>query len=135
MRKQMFLAGFLILAVLLVSPFSSEAQTTKRVQFARGKTSATVTGTLKGYKGQIVYLVRVKEGQTLMTEQVGNTNGHYVTVGINDPNGEEINDADASCNNYKTVENTKAGDYKITVFECMKADEWHGTFKLKISVK
>lgn len=135
MKKQTFIASFLLFALLLVSPFSAEAQNAKRVKFARGATSSVVTGTLRNYKGQIVYLVRVKEGQSLMTEQVSNNNGHYVSVGITDPDGEEINDADASCNNNKTVENTKAGDYKITVYECMKADEWRGTFKLKIAVK
>lgn len=135
MKKQIIIAGFLMFALLLVLPLASEAQTAKRIKFAKGATSSVVTGALKNYKGQIVYLIRVKEGQTLTTEQVSNTNGHYVSVGITDPDGEEINDADASCNNNKIVENTKAGDYKITVYECMKADEWRGTFKLKVTVK
>jgi hypothetical protein len=129
MRKKLLILSVFILLALAPNIFGQKAQ---RITFKRGATVAVVSGYLKSYKDQKVFVIRVRKGQTLNTEQVGS---NYITVGIESPSGEEINDADASCNNRKEITPTEAGDYKITVYECGKADEWRGTFKLKISVK
>lgn len=105
-----------------------------RVKFAPNATSAVVTGKLSNYKGQQTYLLEVRKGQTLQVEQL-NPGNKRVTLGITAPNGEDASDMDLSCNNKKTVKPTLAGDYVISVHECMKADEWKGNFKLKITVK
>lgn len=134
MKKQIQLLTLGI--VLLFSAGVVFAQKTTRLKFARGATVLTASGRLNGYKDSRVFLVRLRKGQTLETEQIKNQNSsHYITVALKAPSGEDAGDSDASCNNRKTVAPTQAGDYRITVFECQKADPWRGAFRLKIKVK
>ncbi len=126
----------LIMLVLLFVPISVFGQKTQRVKFAKGATSANVTGRLNNYKSKVVFVIRVKEGQTLTVEQIKPDNSsNYVTLIITSPSGEDVSDAEANCNSNKTIESTAAGDYQINVTECMKADAWSGNFKLKFTVK
>lgn len=60
---------------------------------------------------------------------------HYITFRITNPSGKNATDSEANCNNRKKIENTSAGDYRIEVAECAKADEWRGSFKIKFSVR
>lgn len=113
------------------SPDSAE-----RIKFKPGATSANVGGTLKNYEDAKNFLIEVKRGQTLRTEQIKEDNSlKYVTVEIQDSKGEYVGDSDASCNNRKEIKLTAAGDYRIKVKECQKADAWRGEFLLKISVE
>ena len=134
MKKQ-----FLILFTLvsLAFPTASFGQKAVRVKFAKGATEAITTGSLKGYKSKaVVFMIRVKAGQTLSVEQLMSDNStNYATFGITNPSGEDVTDAEANCNNRKTIENTAAGDYRIEVTECAKADAWSGSFKVKFTVK
>lgn len=105
-----------------------------RVTFAPGATSKTVTGQMNGFNSTRVYIIRVKRGQTMAIDQVGG-GSHRITIsGITDPAGNEVSDMDMSCNSRKLVELTKMGDYRITVRECVKVDEWRGTYKLRFQV-
>jgi hypothetical protein len=123
--------GFLFLvAIILFSSLAGAAQT--RIRFARGATSAVVTGTLRGFNSERVYVVRVRRGQRLRVEQIGST--HPVTTTLTDPAGEDASDMDASCNSRKDHSPTKRGDYRITVVECRKADRWRGRFRLRVRV-
>ncbi len=131
---------FLILAVFFVLAFVALpnvfAQRATRITFKRGAKQAVATGNLYSYKGKKVFVIRVRCGQTLTTEQFrSDSSSHYITVFITDPNGKDVNDSDASCNNRREVSPTVAGDYRIEVVECQKADAWRGSFKLKVSVK
>jgi len=108
------------------------AQKATRIKFARGATSKVVSGTLNGYKDKHNFVIRVRAGQALHTEQVGN---HEITIFIADPTGEDTDNSDASCNNRREVTPTVAGDYHIQVVECMKADHWKGAFKFRVTVK
>ena len=117
--------------VLLLTTFAF-AQHATRIQFAHGATSKVVSGTLNGYKDKRNFVIRVRAGQTLHTEQVGN---HSITIFIADPSGQDTDDSDASCNNRREVTPTVAGDYHIQVVECMKADRWKGTFKFRVTVR
>lgn len=109
------------------------AQAIERIRFARSTTSAMVTGVLRGYEAEKLYVLRVKDGQTLYVDQVVNDT-KLVTVTIVDPNGQPISDQDASCNNHKKIFPTVAGDYKVQVVECRKTDAWQGKFHLKVEV-
>jgi hypothetical protein len=103
-----------------------------RIKFAPGKTSAVVTGTLSGYKSKRVYVIHVRAGQTMTTENVGS---HHITLAIEGPPGSNYEqDMAADCHSTNEINPTDAGDYTITVTECMKADRWKGTFKLKVAV-
>lgn len=121
--------------VLSFASISVFGQNPVRVRFTKGANSAFVMATLKNYDSKTVLVVGVKKGQTLHIEQIENeTNRRYVTLIITDPNGEAVTDREANCNNNKTIENTLAGDYKIEVIECPKAEAWSGKYKLKFTV-
>ena len=114
----------------------ADAQTVKRITFARRATSAVVTGSLRNFQGKRYYVVRVRRGQTLRIEQLREAPSHNeITVFIKGPKGDDVSDADASCNNRKEVTPTVAGDYRITVVECQKVSEWSGTFQFRITVR
>ena len=108
-------------------------QTLQRIKFQRGAVSKEVTGTLYSHWNTRTYFIRVRAGQTLRTEQVGGT---PITITITDPNGTHLEgDADASCNNRHEVSPTKAGDYRIGVIECRKAEPSRGRFTFRVTVR
>lgn len=107
----------------------------KNIKFETGATSTVVTGDLTDYVDSDSFLVSVKQGQTLSTEQVKEKDSNeFITVVIADSKGKYLGDSDALCNNRKEIKATAADTYRITVTECVKADPWRGQFKLKISV-
>ena len=122
----------IILAITAFFATAAFSQTT-RINFKKGATSAIVTGTMKGYKSVRNYVIRVREGQTLNTEDIGI---NHITLGIEGPPGSGYEqDMAADCHAFNEISPTSKGDYKITVTECQKADLWKGSFKLKITVK
>lgn len=131
--KQVLLTVFIALGLMIVTPSAMLAQKPTRIRFARRATSATVIGALNGYRSRRVYVIKVRSGQTLSTTQVGNS--HNITIYIKNPAGEDVGDSDASCNNRREVSPTEAGDYRITVVECMKADPWTGRFRFRVTVR
>ena len=134
MRKKLLIVSvFVLLAFGATNVFAQKAQ---RITFKRGAKQAVATGNLYSYKGKKVFVIRVRRGQTLTTAQIrSNSSNRYISVSITAPNGEDVSDSDASCNNRKEVTPTVAGDYRIEVVECMKADQWRGSFRLKIRVQ
>lgn len=128
--KLVISAAFLLL--LIGSALSTaNAQGPVRIRFKKRAESSTVRGTLSGYKDSRAFLIRVRPGQTLRTEQVGD---NEITVYVTDPTGENVGDSDASCNNRREIRPTIAGDYKLIVVECQKADDWRGSFRFRVSV-
>ncbi len=121
----------LVLGIFTVLSTVALGQKT-RIKFAPGKTSAVVTGTLNGYKSKRIYVIHVRAGQKMTTENVGS---HYITLAIEGPPGSNYEqDMAADCHSTNEIDPTAAGDYTITVTECLKADRWKGTFKLKVAV-
>lgn len=123
-------------AVVLLAFGTAIAQRPVRIKFERGATRAVVSGYLSGYKSKQVYVIRVRSGQTLRTEQkmVRRRSGS-ITIFVKDPAGEGVGDSDASCNNRREISPTVAGDYRIEVVECQKADPWRGNFRFNITVR
>ncbi|HVE58545.1 MAG TPA: hypothetical protein VNB22_17055 [Pyrinomonadaceae bacterium] len=131
MRK-IFQSSAVAVILLMTATFAFSQQ---RITFKRGAKQATVTGNLNSYRGKKVFVIRVRRGQTLSTEQVKpDASNRYITVSIKAPNGGIVGDSDASCNNRKEISPTRSGDYRIEVYECQKADAWRGTFRLKVRV-
>lgn len=110
---------------------------TENIKFQPGATSEVVTGNLTGYTDSKSFLISVKPGQTLNTEQIKEADDStaYVTVVIADSSGKYLGDSDASCNNRKAIKVTAAAEYRITVTECTKAEPWSGQFKLEVSAE
>jgi hypothetical protein len=128
------LIGLLLTAAFtFVAVRDSDAQST-RIKFRRGSVSATASGNLNSFRSKRVYVIRVREGQTLRTEQVGG-GSRPITIFVKDPNGEGVGDSDASCNNRREISPTEAGDYIIEVVECRKADPWRGRFTFRVTVR
>ena len=135
MRKGLLILSVFVLLALAAAP-DAPGQKKQRVNFKPGAVQTTISGKLNNYKDRKVYVVKVRKGQTLNTEQIkSDASTHYVSVEITSPAGKDVSDSDASCNDVKEVGPTVAGDYRITVYECQKADAWRGSFKLRISVK
>lgn len=132
MRK-IFQYAAVAVILLITATFAFSQQ---RITFKRGARSAVAAGILNGYRRKKIFLIRVRRGQTLTTEQVkNNSSNRYISVSITAPGGEAVGDSDASCNNRKRISPTRAGDYRIEVYECQKADPWRGSFRLKVRVQ
>lgn len=133
--KKVILLVWVIVGVMAISVPSSAAQPT-RIKFRKGAVTSTVSGTLNGYKSKRMFLIRVRGGQILKTEQIkSDRSSKYITVYITSPSGEAVGDSDASCNNRREISPTEAGDYRIEVVECQKADPWSGSFRLRVTVR
>ncbi|MFI0399120.1 MAG: hypothetical protein ACH34X_08575 [Thiolinea sp.] len=113
---------------------NTNASKVEPIKFAKGATSATVTGKLSGFDDEKTYSIAVGKGQDISVEQVS-PGDKRTTIWLTDPKGSDASDADLSCNNKKQVSPTLAGTYTIKVSECMKADPWKVTYTLKITVK
>ncbi len=131
MMKKWF-AVAAIFSILMILSISATAQSTKWIKFKRGAVNGVATGFLSGFKSKQIFLLKVRAGQTLSTEQVGS---NPITVEIESPDGSSYeSDMDLSCHNRHQISPTIAGDYRITVTECRKADPWKGRFRLRVRV-
>jgi hypothetical protein len=130
-----FKAAFLVALVpVLVQLLPSEASSQTRINFRPGAVRADVSGTLNSFRSRRIYVIRIRAGQTLSTRQIGGDK-RPVTIAIKDPNGEDVGDSDASCNDRREIARTIAGDYRIEVVECRKADPWRGRFTFRVTVR
>ena len=100
-----------VAVILLVTATFAFSQKAQRITFKRGTKQKIVTGNLYSYKSRKVFVIRVRSGQTLRTEQdKSDASNHYITVYVKAPNGEDVGDSDASCNNRREISPTLAGD-------------------------
>ena len=119
--------------VISIGASAASAQAPTRISFARGAHSKVVTGTLTGRRSSKTFVIRVRNGQTMTTENVGTKS---ITLEITGPPGSGYEqDMAADCHAFNTIEPTAAGDYRIRVTECTKSDAWKGTFRFKITVQ
>jgi hypothetical protein len=116
-------------------PKDKSSKAAERIKFAKGASSAIVTGKLADFDSEQNYVIAVGKGQTMTVEQLDSKSDGDVSIYITDPKGENANDMDLSCHSNATVEPTIAGDYNIQVVECKKADPWKGKFAFKVTVK
>lgn len=113
---------------------NANASKVEPIKFAKGATSAIVTGKLSGFDDEKTYSIAVGKGQAMSVEQV-NPGDKRTSIWLTDPKGGDASDADLSCNNKKQVKPTLAGTYIIKVSECMKADPWKGIYAIKVTMK
>src|SRR5215217_4419790 len=98
--KRISLIGIMVVGFFLFLSHTTSAQT--RIKFRRGAVQANVSGTLASYRSKRVYVIRVRSGQTFKTAQI-NVRPGPITISIHGPNGEDVGDSDASCNNRKEI--------------------------------
>jgi hypothetical protein len=125
---------FALLGLVLLLSSIAVSQTPTRIQFRSGAIHADVSGTLNGAKSRRSYIIKVRAGQTLTTEQRGDS-PRRITISVKDPAGNDVGDSDASCNSRREISPTLAGDYRIEVVECLKADPWRGRFTFRVAVR
>jgi hypothetical protein len=120
-----------ILAISLIAAVGVSAQT--RVNFRRGMTTIVFTGKLSNYNQKRVFVVRVLRGQSMKIRDVGN---NAVSIWVQGPpHSGYQQDLAADCHGRSDVSPTVAGDYKLTIQECQKADRWRGVFKVRVTVR
>lgn len=92
---------------------AASAGTTKRVKFARGRTSAVLKGSL-GIEETITYVLGAKAGQTLILHVSipDRQPNQHVVFSIVDPAGEDLLE---SYDTDWTGELKRTGDYKVAV--------------------
>lgn len=121
-----FLAATIAAAFLISSaPAQKKPQ---RVSFARGATVARVTGHLNGVRDEAVFVLRAGRGQHMRVE----INGRGATRGVVIyPSGKQ----DGGPGGVVFDDNIdETGDYRIRVTESSMANEWRGSFVLKIKI-
>jgi hypothetical protein len=131
-KQKMKLVLVVIFLFALFGICMTEADAQARIKFRRGTYGSVVSGTLRNWNDRRTFVLKVREGQTLKTEQVGNP---YITIFVREPSGDIVGDSDASCNDRREITPTVAGDYKIEVVECRKADPWRGRFRFRVTVR
>lgn len=125
--------GFLIIFATLVFSTGILAQTKQRVNFTRGNSSATVSGTVRGYDYRD-YVIGAKAGQTISAKL--SAKGVFPVLTIFLPNGDNLEGA-AQMDEF-TGELPANGDYVIRVGMMRAAARRKNsvaTYSLKISVK
>lgn len=133
-------AAFLLaLAGLLAGTASAFAETPRaaRVQFRRGATDATVTGSVAG-RGEARYLVRAAAGQTLrvsLTSRNGSLNFNVFAPGVVPGRGEALFSSTTGGNSAE-LRLAQAGDQLVQVFLMRNAARRneHARFSLRIAV-
>lgn len=129
--KKFSAISFLIFGILFAVNAEAKAQTVKRVQFAKGATSANVKGTITGYK-YIDYKFGIRAGQVLSLEISPQNKAELV---IFMPDGENMPDAAGIGGGTMQIDET--GDYKVRVLMPRSAARKKGAaanFSLKIEI-
>ena len=125
MKKLLFLT-----IILVVTGSAVTAQTKTRVRFARGASSANVSGTIRGYLYHD-YVVRASAGQTIAVSLDPNTK---CVLTVFKPDGYNL---DIGADREFTSELPVSGDYEVRVL-LMRSEARRKTvssYKLTISIK
>ncbi|HYE74623.1 MAG TPA: hypothetical protein VEF04_14890, partial [Blastocatellia bacterium] len=99
----------LLSLVLISSPGFAQGKRVKRLQFARGTTSAVEKGTIKSSQ-EIVYLVGAREGQLMKVSLTGRSANNDIVFTIEGPAGSDLVVGPDTNWNGKLP---KTGDYKL----------------------
>ena len=134
MRYKIAILSIFFFAAFAFTANEASAQRPTRINFSRGTTSSIVGGVLNGRRSTRVYLLKVRAGQRLKIEQLGN-GSRPISIFIQAPDGSDAGDMDLSCHNRYDISPTSRGDYKLTVQECEKADAWRGNYRFRVSVR
>lgn len=129
MKLRIFLSVLLTVSMLTLASITSADGITKRVKFARGKHSATVSGSvIRGDRD--TYIVGAKEGQ-MMTLKITSPENNAVFQ-VMDANGNYLQDAgEADDATSLTSDLPWTGDYKIIV----GGTRGNASYRLSITIK
>ena len=115
--------------VLLVLQVTSIAAAPRRIRFEHGHTSARVKGRLRNIHDEANFVLRARAGQHMKVT----IKGQGATRGqVTSPGGQAIGGGPGGVVFDDDLPAT--GDYRIRVTESQMADEWKGTFILRVDV-
>lgn len=114
------------LAIALVAIAGSVSSAQTRVNFARGATTATVRGYLRGIKDHADFMLRLKAGQHIRIEIRGRGPTRGVLIF---PSGKQDGGPGGVIFDDKIDE---TGDFQIRVTESSMAEAWRGNFTVVI---
>jgi len=117
MRTLLSLAAAMMAVTAAALPFAAivEAQTAKpeRVQFAKGMSSKTIKGTIKGDQSRL-FLVNLRAGQTLAVKLVPSNASTYFNVTA--PGAEQAMFIGSTSGNTMSEVIPSSGDYRIDLY-------------------
>ena len=114
MLRRAAILNLALLMILQTAPIVT-AQRARRIQFARGRTTTILRGTLSARAdARHVYLLRARAGQTLTAHITASGRGDAV-FSIRAPSGTHV-DEDHPIETDWSGELPQSGDYRITVF-------------------
>lgn len=127
----------LFVALLLVCPMVMMAQDiqTKAIKFAKGKSSASVSGTVTGYQ-VIDYVVAAKKGQTLKVSLKTNKTSNFFNILAPGSQDEAFFNSSSTGQNTYSGSLDKDGNYKVRVYLFRNAarNKVKATYTLAVSV-
>ncbi len=136
MRK-IFISIVLLLSLGSLLPVFANPKP-KRIIFKKGQTEINVRGYLKSVKDTAEFVLRVRAGQTIVVrsscDEPNSKGSISISTGINNLSGPPSVNSDNDMQGNSGIENTKAGDYVISVFANRKDEKRKGNFCINISV-
>jgi hypothetical protein len=107
-------------SLMVVGSVSSQAQTSARINFARGASDATVQGTITGRQYRD-YLVTARAGQFITVSMSQLSGSPYFNIMPPGSTGEAIFIGSSEGNNAVNVELPSTGTYRIRVYQMRSA--------------
>ena len=121
---------FIICALLAVSFPAVAAETQKTVRFAKGKSSATITDSIKG-DNSIAYMLNARAGQVMSILFSPGNSSCYMNV--SEPGADSAVHIGSSAGNEYAANLAASGDYKIQLYLMRNAARRNETCKFSIT--
>jgi hypothetical protein len=120
-----------VVCMLLAASFPVEAgETQKTVRFAKGKSSATMTDSIKG-DTSIAYMLNARAGQVMsVLFSPGNTSCY---MNVSEPGADSAVHIGSSAGNEYAANLAASGDYRIQVYLMRNAARRNETCKFSIT--
>lgn len=113
-----------------VNPVLADQIRQEQIRFERGKSSAIINGTIKGYE-IVDYTINVKKGQLMNVSMASNNGANYFNIMEPGQENVAIFVGSTSGNQFEQVLE-KSGDYKIRVYLMRSAARRNETGKYRL---
>jgi hypothetical protein len=124
--------GLVMAATILLTHFAVAADEPRKIAFAKGATSTTVAGKIKGYDG-IDYLIETSAGQLMHLLLSPSNRSCYFNVF--EPAATAAAHNGSSAGNEFAVERTRPGSYRIQVYLMRNAARRNETCRYRLAVE
>lgn len=133
-RRRLLKSLVTLMMLNLMTPQITATPKVRRITFKRGATTANVTGRLNGWNDKEHFVIRLRANQTMTLSVEGKCEDCYAEIAVDVPTGANDTVDTDMCLCRVEVTKTIAGDYRITVGENRKGENWKGSFVLRVEV-